>query len=365
LDFSKIALHAALSIGVARLAQLPASPSCDIREYFGKTAMKLPHRRKFLHLAAGVAALPTASRITWADTYPSRPVHLLVGYAAGGTIDIVARLIGQWLSKRLGQSFVIENRPGAATNIATETVIRSPPDGYTLLVAGLSTNMINQSLYTNLNFDFTRDIAMVAGVGASPLVLEVNPSLPVNSVPELIAYAKANPNKISLASFGSGTISHVAGELFKRTAGVEMVHVHYRGSAPMLTDLIGGQILAAMDALPASIEYIKTGKVRVLAVTTAARSPALPDIPTLGDFFPDFEATSWIAIGAPKSTPREIIDKLNREIDAGLADPEFTARLVDLGATAFRASPANLDKLVVEQTEKWATVIRAANIKPE
>jgi tripartite-type tricarboxylate transporter receptor subunit TctC len=326
--------------------------------------MKLP-RRKFLHLAAGTAALPAVSRIAWADNYPSRPVRLLVGYAAGGTIDIVARLIGQWLSKRLGQSFVIENRPGAATNIATEAVVRSPPDGYTLLAAALSTNTINQSLYTDLNFNFMRDIAMVAGISASPLVLEVNPSLPVNSVPQLIAYARANPSRVSLASFGSGTISHVTGELFKITTGVEMVHVPYRGSAPMITDLLGGQVQAAFDALPASIEYIKTGKLRVLAVTTAERSPALPDIPTLGDFLPGFEATSSIAIGVPKNTPREIVDKLNKEIDAALADPVFTARLVDLGATAFRASPANLDKLVVEQTEKWARVIRAANIKPE
>ncbi len=327
--------------------------------------MQLPHRRQFLHLAASVVALPAASRIAWADAYPSRPVHLLVGYAPGGTIDIVARLTGQWLSKHLGQSFVIENRPGAGTNIATEAVVRSSPDGYTLLAAALSTNTINQSLYTNLSFDFMRDIAMVAGISESPLVLEVNPSLPVNSVPELIAYAKANPNKISLASFGSGTISHVAGELFKRTAGVEMLHVPYRGSAPMLTDLMGGQILAAIDALPASIEYIKTGKLRALAVTAATRSQALPDIPTLAEFFPGFEATSSVAIGAPKNTPREIIDKLNNVIDTSLADPEFTARLLDLGATTFRASPADLDRLVVEQSEKWAKLIRAANIKPE
>jgi tripartite-type tricarboxylate transporter receptor subunit TctC len=327
--------------------------------------MKLPHRRQFLHLTAGIAALPAASRITWADIYPSRPVRIIVGYAPGGTTDIVARLIGQWLSKRLGQSFVIENRPGAATNIATEAVVRSPPDGYTLLAAAVSTNTINQSLYTNLDFNFTRDIAMVAGIGTSPLVLEVNPSLPVNSVHELIAYAKANPGKVSLASFGSGTISHVAGELFKTTAGIEMVHVPYRGSAPMLTDLIGGQILAAVDALPASIEYIKTGKLRALAVTTAERSPALPDVPTLGSFLPGFEATSSMAIGAPKSTPRDIIGKLSNEIDASLADPVFAARLGELGATAFKASPADLDKLVVEQTEKWARVIRAANIKPE
>jgi tripartite-type tricarboxylate transporter receptor subunit TctC len=312
-----------------------------------------------------VAALPAVSRIAWAQSYPSRPVHLLVGYTAGGTTDILARLIGQWLSKRLAQSFVIENRPGAATNIATEAVVRSPPDGYTLLAAALTTNTINQSLYTDLNFNFMRDVAMVAGIGTSPLVLEVNPSLPVNSVPELIAYAKANPGKVSLASFGSGTISHVAGELFKITTGVRMMHVPYRGSTPMITDLLGGQVQAAFDALPASIEYIKTGKLRALAVTAAERSPALPDVPTLSDFLPGFEATSLFAIGAPKGTPREIIDKLNKEIDAGLADPVITARLVDLGAMAFRASPANLDKLVVEQTEKWAEVVRSANIKPE
>jgi tripartite-type tricarboxylate transporter receptor subunit TctC len=332
---------------------------------FWEDLLQLPDRRQFLHLAAGFAALPAASQIAWADTYPSRPVPFLVGYAPGGTIDIVARLTGQWLSKHLGQSFLIENRPGAGTNIATEAVVRSSPDGYTLLAAALSTNTINQSLYTNLNFDFIRDIAMVAGISESPLVLEVNPSLPVNSVPELIAYAKTNPNKISMASFGAGTISHVAGELFKRTAGIEMMHVPYRGSAPMLTDLMGGQVLAAIDALPASIEYIKTGKLRALAVTAARRSPTLPDIPTLADFLPGFEATSSVAIGAPKSTPHEIIDRLNTEVDAGLADPEFTARLADLGATAFRASAAGLDKIVVEQTEKWAGIIRAANIKPD
>lgn len=327
--------------------------------------MKLPDRRQFLHFAAGATAFSTMPSVARADSYPSRPVRLLVGYAAGGTVDIVARLIGQWLSKRLGQSFVIENRPGAATNIATEAVVRSPPDGYTLLAAGVTTNTINQSLYANLSFDFMRDIAMVAGVGASPLVLEVNPALPVNSVPELIAYAKANPGKVSLASFGSGTISHVAGELFKIRTGVQMVHVPYRGSAPMITDLLGGQVQAAFDALPASIAYIKSGKLRVLAVTTAERTPALPDVPTLSNFLPGFEATSSIAIGAPKRTPREVIDKLYNETDAALTDPQFIARLGDLGASAFRASPASLDKLVAEQTEKWAKVIRVANIKPE
>jgi tripartite-type tricarboxylate transporter receptor subunit TctC len=325
--------------------------------------VKLP-RRRLLRLAAGAAAVPAVSRFALAQAYPSRPVHILVGFAPGGPTDIAARLIGQWLSDRLGQQFIIENRPGAATNIATEAVVRSPPDGYTLLAA-VSTNTINSALYTNLGFDFIRDIAMVAGIQRSPLVLEVNPSVPVTSVPELIAYVKANPGKINLASFGSGTISQVAGELFKMTAGIEMVHVPYRGSAPMVTDLLGGQVQAAVDNLPASIEYIRTGKLRALAVTSATRWQALSDIPTLGDFQPGFEATAWVGIGVPKNTPVEIIDKLNKEINAGLTDPRITARIADLGATVFTASPAELDKAVVEQTEKWGKVIRAANIKVE
>ena len=326
--------------------------------------MKLPHRRQFLHLAAGAAALPAMLRVAGAQTYPSRPVRIVVGYPPGGPTDIAARLIGQWLSERLGQPFVIENRPGAANNIATEAVVRAPPDGYTLLAA-VSTNTVNPALYPNLNFNFIRDIAMVAGIERNPLVLEVNPAIPVASVPELIAYAKANPGKISLASFGSGTISHVAGILFKMAAGIEMVHVPYRGAAPMVTDLLGGQVQSAVDALPTSIEYIRAGKLRALAVTTATRSPALPDIPTLGDFQPGFEATAWIGIGAPKNTPLEIIDKLNNEVNAGLADPKIAAQIADLAATVFTGSPAELDKLVVEQTEKWGKVIRAANIKPE
>ncbi len=325
--------------------------------------MKLP-RRSFLHLAAGAAAVPAVSRFALAQAYPSRPAHILVGFAPGGPTDIAARLIGQWLSERLGQQFIVENRPGAATNIATEAVVRSPPDGYTLLAA-VSTNTINSALYTNLGFDFIRDIAMVAGIQRSPLVLEVNPSVPVTSVPELIAYVKANPGKISLASFGSGTISQVAGELFKMTAGIEMVHVPYRGSAPMVTDLLGGQVQAAVDNLPASIEYIRVGKLRALAVTSASRWQALPDIPTLASFQPGFEATAWIGIGVPKNTPVEIIDKLNKEINAGLADPKITARITDLGATVFTGSPTELDTAVVEQTEKWGKVIRAANIKAE
>jgi tripartite-type tricarboxylate transporter receptor subunit TctC len=325
--------------------------------------MKLA-RRRFLHLAAGAAAMPAVSRKAWAQSYPTRPVYILVGFPPGGPTDIAARLIGQWLSDQFGQPFIIENRPGAATNIATEAVVRSPPDGYTLLAA-VSTNTMNPALYTKLGFNFIRDIAMVAGIHRSPLVLEVIPSVPVTSVPELIAYAKANPGKISLASFGSGTISHVAGELFKMTAGIDMVHVPYRGSAPMVTDLLAGQVKAAVDNLPSSIEHIRAGKLRALAVTTATRSPALPDIPTLGDFQPGFEASAWIGIGAPRSTPVEVIDKLNKEINAGLTDPKIRARIGDFAATVFTGSPTELDQLVVSATEKWGKVIRAANIKLE
>jgi tripartite-type tricarboxylate transporter receptor subunit TctC len=325
--------------------------------------MKLA-RRRFLHLAAGSVALPALSNAVRAETYPSRPVHIVVGFPSGGPTDIGARLIGQWLAERLGQPFIIENRPGAATNIATETVAHAAADGYTLLAA-VGTNTINPALYSNLSFNFIRDIAMVAGIFRSPLVLEVIPSVPVKSVPELIAYAKANPGKVTLASFGTATVSHVCGELFKMTAGIDMVHVPYRGSAPMVTDLLGGQVQAAFDNLPASLEHIRAGKLRALAVTTATRSPALPDIPTLAEFQPGFEASAWNAFAAPKNTPAEIIDKLSKAIDAALADPKIAARIAEMGATAFVASPAELDKLVVEQTAKWGKVIRAANIKAE
>jgi tripartite-type tricarboxylate transporter receptor subunit TctC len=325
--------------------------------------MKLP-RRKFLHLAAGAAALPALQHVARADTYPSRPVRIIVGYPPGGTTDIGARLTGQWLSERLGQQFVIENRPGASTNIAVEAVVRAPADGYTLL-AFTGTNTINATLFDRLNFNFIRDIAMVAGINRSPLVLEVNPAVPVQTVPEFIAYAKANPGKISMASFGVGTISHVTGELFKMRAGINTLHVPYRGSAPMLTDLLGGQVQAAFDALPASIEYIKAGKLRALAVSTATRSEALPSIPTIGEFLTGFEASAWTGLGAPKNTAAEIIDKLNGEINAVLADPKSKAQLAALGATAFPLSLAELDKLVTDDTEKWAKVIREANIKPE
>jgi tripartite-type tricarboxylate transporter receptor subunit TctC len=321
-------------------------------------------RRRFLHWLAGSAALPALSNAVRAETYPSRPVHIVVGFPSGGPTDIGARLIGQWLAERLGQPFVIENRPGAATNIATEAVAHAAPDGYTLLAA-VGTNTINPALYSNLSFNFIRDIAMVAGVFRSPLVLEVIPSVPVKSVPELIAYAKANPGKVTLASFGTATVSHVSGELFKMTAGIDMVHVPYRGSAPMVTDLLGGQVQAAFDNLPASLEHIRAGKLRALAVTTATRSPALPDIPTLAEFQPGFEASAWNAFAAPKNTPAEIIDRLSKQINAALVDPKIAARIAEMGATLFVASPAELDKLVVEQTEKWGKVIRAANIKAE
>jgi tripartite-type tricarboxylate transporter receptor subunit TctC len=326
--------------------------------------MKLPHRRQFLHQAAGAIAAPTISRIAKADAYPTRPVRLVVGFPAGGTADIAARLIGQRLSERLGQPFVIENRPGANTNLAAEAVVRAPADGYTLLLTGPS-NAINATIYDKLNYNFIRDIIMFAGVTRTPLVLEVNPALQVNSVPELIAYAKANPGKISLASYGTGTISHVAGELFKMTTGVKMVHVPYRGSAPLLPDLLGGQVHAAFDNLPASIEHIRANRLRSLAVTTALRSQALPDVPTLGEFLPGYEASAWTAVGAPKNTPTEIVEKLNNEINANLDAPEIKGRLADLGAMTFAGSPADFGKFITEETEKWGKVIRAANIKVE
>jgi tripartite-type tricarboxylate transporter receptor subunit TctC len=326
-------------------------------------AMKLP-RRQFLHLAAGAAALPTLSRAAMAQVYPTRIVRILVGFTAGGTTDIAARLIAQALSERLGQQFIVENRPGASTNLAVEAVVRAPADGYSLLAAS-ATNTINASLFEKLNFNFIRDIVMVAGLVRSPLVLEVHPSVPVKTVPELIAYAKANPGKIALASFGVGTTSHVAGELFKMTTGVNMLHVPYRGSAPMVTDLIGGQVQAAVDNLPASIEHIRAGKLRALAVTTAARSEALPDIPTVAQYLPDFEASAWIALGAPRNTPAPIVDKLNREINAALADPKIKARTAEIGATVYPGSPADFGKLVAEETEKWAKVVKFAGLKPE
>ena len=289
---------------------------------------------------------------------------IVIGFPPGGPTDLGARLIGQWLSDRLGQPFVIENRPGAANNIATEAVARAAPDGYTLLAA-VGSNTINPALYPDSAFNFIRDFAMVGGVYRSPLVFEVIESLPVKTVPELIAYAKANPGKITLASFGTGTVSHIAGEFFKMNAGIDMVHVPYRGSAPMVVDLIGGQVQAAFDNLPASMPYIKDGKLRALGVTTPMRWPTLPDIPTLADYMPGFEASTWIGIAVLRKTPAEIIDRLASEIALGLADPTLIARIGDLGAVPFPISPAELDKFVVGQTEKGNKVIRAANIKPE
>jgi tripartite-type tricarboxylate transporter receptor subunit TctC len=326
--------------------------------------MKLPHRRQFLHLTAGAAALPAISRVARAQAYPSRPVRLIVGYPAGGTNDILARLLGQWLQERLGQPFLIENRPGAANNIATEAVVRAPADGYTLLEVDAA-NAINATFYDKLSFNFIRDIAPVAGIADTPLVMEVNLSVPAKTVPEFIAYAKANPGKINMASAGIGHPTHVAGELFKMMTGVEMVHVPYRGAAPVLTDLIGGQVQVFFGTLPASIEFIRAGKVRALAVTTGTRSDTQPDLPTIGESVPGYAASTWFGVGAPKSTPAETIGKLNRDINACLLDPEIKARLIGLGATALVLSPGDLGKLMAADIEKWAKVVKAANLKPE
>jgi tripartite-type tricarboxylate transporter receptor subunit TctC len=321
-------------------------------------------RRRFLRLAAGAAALPAMSRIARAQTYPARPVRIIVGFSPGGTADIVARLIGQWLSERLGQPFIIENRPGASSNIAVEAVVRASPDGYTLLQV-VATNAINATLYDRLNFNFIRDIAPVASIARVPLVMEVNPSVPAKTVPEFIAYAKANPGKISMASAGIGTPGHVGGELFKMMTGVDMLHVPYRGSAPMVTDLLGGQVQAAFDNLPVSIEHISAGKLRALAVTTATRSEALPDVPTVGDFVPGYEASSWTGLAAPRNMPAEAVEKLNREINVGLADAKVKARLAELGNVPMLMTAVEFEKFVADETEKWGKVIRAANIKAE
>ena len=325
--------------------------------------MNLP-RRRFLHLAAGAAALPVAPRIAWAQAYPSRPVRIIVGFAPGGGVDIIARLIGQWLSERLGQQFIIENRPGAGTNIATEAVVRAPPDGYTLLLVNAA-NAVNATLYDNLSFNFVRDIAPVAGIMAASSVMVVHPSVPAKTVPEFIAYAKANPGKINMASGGVGSPSHVAGELFKMMADVNIIHVPYRGLAPAMTDLLGGQVQVIFGAVTSSIEYIKAGKLRALAATTARRSETLPDLPTVGEFVQGYEASQWYGLGVAKNAPIEIIDRLNKEINVALADPNMKARLADLGGTVLAGSPAEFGKLIVEETDKWGEVIRAANIKPE
>jgi tripartite-type tricarboxylate transporter receptor subunit TctC len=325
--------------------------------------MKLP-RRNFLRLAAGAAALPAVSRLARAQDYPTRPVRILVGFAPGGGVDIMARLIGQWLSERLGQPFVIENRPVAGTNITTQVVVSAPPDGYTLLLVNAA-NAINATFYGNLNFSFLRDIAPVAGIMRVPSVMVVNPSVPAKTIPEFIAYAKANPGKINMASGGIGGPSHVSGELFNMMAGVSMVHVPYRGAGPALVDLLGGQVQVLFNSPPASIEYIKAGALRALAVTTATRAKALPDIPTVGEFVPGYEASQWYGVGVPKDTPTEIVDKLNKEINAGLADAKMNVRLADLGGTVLAGSPADFAKLIADETEKWGNVIRALNIKAD
>jgi len=325
--------------------------------------MKLP-RRNFLHLAAGAAALPAVSRIARAQTYPSRPIRVIVPFAAGGQSDILARLIGQWLSERLGQPFVIENRPGAAANIGTEAVVRAPPDGYTLLLVS-TTNAINATLYDRLNFDFLRDIAPVAGIISLPLVMVVNPSVPAKTVPEFTAYAKANPGKINLGSPGIGTPPHVAGELFKMMAGVDLVHVPYRGGGAVVSDLLGGQVQVFFGSTSLTIEQIRAGKLRPLAVTTATRWEGLPDIPTVGDFVSGYEASSLFGLGGPKQTPAAIIDRLNREINAALDDPTLKTRLIELGGTVLTGSPADFGKLLADDTEKWGKVIKFADIKPE
>jgi tripartite-type tricarboxylate transporter receptor subunit TctC len=317
-----------------------------------------------LHLAAGAAALPAMSRMAWAQAYPTQPVRIVVGYAAGGGLDIAARLIGQWLSERLGQPFIIENRPGAAANIATEAVVRSPPDGYTLLLVNAG-NAINATLYENLKYNFLRDIAPVASILRLPYVMVVNPSLPVKTVPEFVAYAKANLGKVNAASGGAGGADHASAELFKMMTGVSMVHVPYRGLAPALSDLIGAQVQVIFSTVPAAIEYIKAGRLRALALATAARSELLPDIPTVSEFVPGFESSQWYGVGTPTGTPADIIGKLNKEINAALADAKMKARIADLGGTVLPGSPADFGRLIADETEKWAKVIKFANIKPE
>jgi tripartite-type tricarboxylate transporter receptor subunit TctC len=325
--------------------------------------MKL-FRRQFLHLAAGAAALPVVSRNARAQAYPTRPVRLIIGYPPGGSADMTARLMGQWLSERLGQTFVIESRPGAATNIATEAVVHAPPDGYTLLLVAPA-NAINVTLYEKLNYNFIRDIAPVAGLIRFPNVMEVNPSVPAKTVPEFIAYAKANPGKLNMASSGNGSTIHVSGELFKMMTGISMVHVPYRGGAPALTDMISGQVQVMFDNVPTSIEFIKAGKLRPLAVTTARRSEVLPDLPTVADFVPGYEASAWYGVGAPRGTPAEIIERLNSEINAILADPKTTARFAELGASLIGGSPADFGRLVVEETSKWGKVVKFSGAKPD
>jgi tripartite-type tricarboxylate transporter receptor subunit TctC len=323
-----------------------------------------PSRRRFLHLAAGAAALPAVSRVAWAQTYPTRPVHIIAGFAAGGGVDITARLIGQWLSERLGQSFVIENRPGAGGNLGTETVVNAAPDGYMLLLATVP-NAVNATLYEKLNFNFIRDIAPVAGVIRVPMVILVHPSVPARTIPEFIAHAKANPGKVNMASAGIGSAPHMAGELFNVMAGVNLVHVPYRGQGPALTDLLGGQVQILFATTPGTTDYIRTGRLRGLAVTTAARAEGLPDLPPVADFVPGYDASQWYGVGAPKGTPAAIVARLNTEINAAFADPRMKARFADIGGETLAGSPATFGAFIAEETEKWAKVVRFAGMKPE
>src|SRR6266478_5421342 len=325
--------------------------------------MKLP-RRQFLRLTAGAAALPAASRIARAQAYPSRPVRWIVGFAPGGGNDIVARLVGQWLSERTGQPFIIENRPGGGTNVATEAVVNASPDGYTLLLVGLP-NASNASLYERLNFNFIHDIAPVAGIARGPQAMVVSPSVPANAGPEFIAYATANPGKVNLGSAGTGSVTHLAGELFKMMAGVNLVHVPFRGNGPALTAMLGGQVEVQFATLASSVEFIRTGKLRALGITTAKRSEALPDLPAIDDSVKGYEESSWYGIAAPKGAPANVVQILNKEINAALVDPNMKARIVNLGGIEMPGTPDDFGKLIVEETEKWAKVIRAANIKAD
>ena len=325
--------------------------------------MRLP-RRHFLHLAAGAAATPAVSRFAWADVYPSRPVHLIVGFAAAGPSDIAARLVGQMLADRLGQPFIVENRPGAGSNLATEMVVQAPPDGYTLLLIG-SPNAVNATLYDDLSYNFIRDIAPVARVMRLTNVMLVNPSFPATTVPEFITYAKANPHKINMATAGNGSPPHMLGELFKMMAGVDLVTVAYRGGGPALVDLIGGQVQVMFEGITSSIEYVRAGKLRALAVTAATRSAALPDVPAIGEFVPGYDGSGWIGIGAPKATPVEIVEKLNKEINAGLNTPKFAALLQNLGGVPAPMSPTGLSSFIASETERWAKVVKLSGAKPE
>jgi len=325
--------------------------------------MKLP-RRKFLRLAAGAAVLPVVSQIATAQTYPARPVRIIVGFAAGGGTDVMARLMGQWLSERLGQAFIIENRPGASSNLATEVVVNAPPDGYTLLVA-TAANAINATLYTKLNFNIISDIAPIGGIMRVPHIMAVNPSFPAKTVPEFIAYAKANPGRINYASAGTGSTPHVSGELFNMMAGTKMVHVPYRGGGPAISDLLGGQVQVMFESMSTTIEYVRAGTLRALAVTTATRSDALQQVPTVSETVPGYETTFWGGLSAPKNVSVEIVDKLNKEINAGLADPKLMARLADLGGVALAGPPAEFGKLMAEETDKWGKVVKFSGARAD